>query len=35
MSLYVDVGGNALTVITFDLRMAEAARTLGFPVIGP
>ena len=29
------VGGNALTVITFDLRMAEAARTLGFPVIGP
>jgi len=29
------VGGNALTVITFDLRMAEAARVLGFPVIGP
>ena len=29
------VGGNALTLITFDLRMAVAARTLGFPVIGP
>lgn len=27
-------GGRALTVVTFDLRFADACRALGFPVLG-
>lgn len=27
-------GGNAITFLTFDLRQAQAARTLGFAVVG-
>lgn len=28
------VGGTAITVLTFDIRQAQAARSLGFPVVG-
>ncbi|MDP3983844.1 MAG: type II toxin-antitoxin system VapC family toxin [Acidimicrobiia bacterium] len=28
------VGGQAITVLTFDVRQAQAARSLGFPVLG-
>jgi predicted nucleic acid-binding protein len=28
------VGGPAITVLTFDVRQAQAARSLGFPVLG-
>jgi predicted nucleic acid-binding protein len=28
------VGGNAITFLTFDLRQAQAARALGFTVVG-
>lgn len=28
------VGGSAISFLTFDLRQAQAARTLGFPVLG-
>ena len=28
------VGGRAITFLTFDVRQAQAARSLGFPVVG-
>ena len=28
------IGGQAVTVLTFDVRQAQAARSLGFPVLG-
>jgi hypothetical protein len=27
-------GGRSLSVFTFDVRLAQAARALGFPVVG-